>query len=234
MERRAKVLEIIELAIKEGRKILLEHEAKLICIEHGISTPKFFLTKSLDEALNCGAILGYPLVMKVVSPNIIHKSDVGGVEINIKNESELYSAYQRILKNVIERVPNVKIFGILIEEMVPDGVEVALGMVRDHSFGPIIMFGLGGIFIEVLKDVSFRVAPLSSVDAEEMINEIKGRKILNGFRGKPPVDINTLKNTILTLSELSITYPEFFQIDLNPIIIRGKDLRVVDARITLH
>lgn len=234
MKRKAKVLEIIELAIKEGRKILLEHEAKLICIEHGISTPKFFLTKNLDEALNCGAILGYPLVMKVVSPNIIHKSDVGGVEINIKNESELYSAYQKILKNVIERVPNAKIFGILIEEMVPDGVEVALGMVRDRSFGPVIMFGLGGIFIEALKDVSFRVAPLSSIDAEEMINEIKGRKILNGFRSKPPVDINTLKNTILTLSELSIIYPEFFQIDLNPVIIRGKDLRVVDARIILH
>ncbi|MCX8191681.1 MAG: acetate--CoA ligase family protein [Nitrososphaerales archaeon] len=233
MERKKKVLEIIEGAIKEGRNILLEYEGKLVCMEHGIPTPRFFFAKDLNGVLNYGAVLNYPLVIKVVSPDIIHKSDVGGVELNLKDEDELHSAYQRILKNVRERVPNARILGVLVEEMVPSGIEVVVGMLRDRSFGPTIMFGLGGIFIEVLKDVSFRVAPLSSIDAEEMINEIKGRRVLDSFRGSPPVDIDALKNVILTLSELSITYPEFLQIDLNPIIVRGKDLKVVDTRIIL-
>lgn len=217
----------------EEKALEKKAEAKQICKLHNIPTPRFFLAKDVDEALKYGEALGYPLAAKIVSPDITHKSDVGGVVLNIKSRGELQRAYQQLIENASKHAPHARVLGVLVEEMVLGGVELAVGMVRDQTFGPTVMFGLGGVFIEVLRDVSFRVAPLSEDDAREMIGEVRGSRLLEGYRNYPPVDVERLKRILLTISQLSLTYPEFSQIDFNPIIAYGSSLWVVDARIFL-
>ncbi len=229
-------LSILDKAKREGRKILLEHEAKKLCELFEIPVAKSFLAKTSEEALKIANELGYPVVLKVVSPDILHKTDVGGVIVNIRNDEELVEAYNKILKNVRERKPEAKIEGILVQEMVPKGVEVIVGAIKDPFFGYAIMFGLGGIFVEVLRDVSFRIVPLTEKDAYQMITEIKAYPILKGIRNMPPRDIESIVRILLNTSKLLDKTSLIKELDLNPIMVyeKGKGAKVVDVKVILE
>jgi len=185
-------LKIINQAKKEGRKALLEPESKTICAEYGIPVNKFKCSTTPQEATEFAEQVGYPVVLKIVSQDIIHKSDAGGVIVNIKNAAEVAAGFQKILDNVKKYKSDAKITGILVQEMAPQGTEVIVGAIKDPQFGQTIMFGLGGIFVEILKDVSFRVTPITSEDARDMITQLKAYPLLKGFRNTPPADIDAL------------------------------------------
>ncbi|MBS7287170.1 MAG: acetate--CoA ligase family protein [Candidatus Freyarchaeota archaeon] len=224
---------IIRKALDEGRTYLLEPEAKEVIRSYGIPTTNFRVAKTPDEAVKYAEEIGYPVVLKIVSPDIIHKSDAGGVKVNLKNKDDVIKAYHEIYENVKKYKSDARITGILIQEFCPEGREVIVGMAKDPQFGPALMFGLGGIFVEVLKDVSFRVAPITRYDAEEMIKEIKAYPILQGIRGQPPADIEALIDILLRVSNLAIDHPEIDQLDLNPIFAYSRGAKAVDARIIL-
>jgi len=226
------VHKIIQKAKKEKRS-LLETEAKELLREYGIPVPDFKLIKSEDEITGLAKEINFPIVMKIVSPDIIHKTDAGGVKLNIKDETEARLAYQEIIFKTKKYNKKAKISGVIVYPMVPQGTEIIIGMMKDPHFGPVIMFGLGGIFVEILKDISFRILPIEERDAEEMITEIKGYKILKGARGNPPRDIQAIKEVLMKVSELTTENPEINEIDLNPIFVFEKGLQVVDARMIL-
>jgi len=224
--------QIIKKAKKEKRS-LLETEAKELLREYRIPIPTFRLIKSEGEISGIRESIGYPVVMKIVSPDIIHKSDAGGVKLNIKDEKEAESAYREIVLKAIKYNKKAKISGVIAYKMIPQATEIIIGMMKDPHFGPVIMFGLGGIFVEVLKDISFRVLPIEERDAREMITEIKGYKILKGARGNPPRDIQAIEEALMKISKLTMENLEINEIDLNPIFVFEKGLQVVDARIIL-
>ncbi len=219
---------------EDGRNFLLEHEAKSFIAEYGIAVTQIRLAKSEDEAVRFAQQIGFPVVLKIVSPQVIHKSDVGGVKVNLKDEEELRRAYREIMSNVRSKVPNANIEGILVQEFAPQGVELIIGLIRDPQFGPTVMFGLGGVFVEVFKDVSFRVAPLSEQDAETMIREVKAYKLLTGFRGMEPVDVDAIKDALIKVGRIGVENEEIAEMDLNPVIAYPKGIKVVDARIILR
>ena len=223
---------LIKNAKKEKRP-LLETEAKELLREYGIPVPDFKLIKSEDEITELAKEINFPIVMKIVSPDIIHKTDAGGVKLNIKDETEARLAYQEIISKAKKYNKNAKISGVIVYSMVPQGTEIIIGMMKDPHFGPVIMFGLGGIFVEVLKDISFRILPIEERDAGEIINEIKGYEILKGSRGEAPKDIEAIKNLLLKISQLALGNPEINEIDLNPVFVFDKGLQVVDARVIL-
>ncbi|MEM1639231.1 MAG: acetate--CoA ligase family protein [Desulfurococcaceae archaeon] len=224
---------IIENALNENRTKLLEHEAFEIAKYYGIPTPNAVLVKTPEEAYDLADKIGYPLVLKIVSPDITHKSDVGGVKLGLKNKEEVSEAVKEMLKTVQSRAPNARIAGIVMYKMAPPGLEVIVGGVRDDVFGAVVMFGLGGIFVEVLRDVSFRISPVSLDDALEMINEIKSATILNGFRGQPPADKHAIADIIVKTSKLLMENQEIESIDLNPVIAYSQGALAVDVRIVL-
>jgi len=226
------VHKIIEKAKKEKRS-LLETEAKELLREYGISVPDFKLIKSEDEIVGLAKEINFPIVMKIVSPDIIHKTDAGGVKVGIKDEKEAKAAYQDIIYKVKKYKKEAKISGVIAYSMIPQGTEIIIGMMKDPQFGPVIMFGLGGIFVEILKDISFRILPLEERDAEEMISEIKGYQILKGIRGETPKDVKSIRDVLMKISQLVIENPEIKEIDLNPVFVFNKGLQVVDARIIL-
>ena len=223
---------IIQIAKKEKRS-LLETEAKELLREYGIPVPDFRLIKNVDEVSRITGEIDFPLVMKIVSPDIIHKSDAGGVKLNIKDEKEAKLAYQEIIFNVKKYNKEARIEGVIVCPVIPKEVEVIVGMMKDPHFGPVAMFGLGGIYVEVLKDISFRILPLAERDAQEMITEIKGYEILKGIRGEPSRDIQAIKEVLMKVSQLTLENSEINEIDLNPIFVFEKGLQVVDARIIL-
>ncbi|MEM0017619.1 MAG: acetate--CoA ligase family protein [Candidatus Korarchaeum sp.] len=218
----------------DGRNFLLEHEAKSFVADYGIPVTRIKLAKSEDEAVRFANEIGFPVVLKIASPQVIHKSDVGGVKVNLRNEDDVRRAYREIVDNVRRRVPDARIEGILVQEFAPPGAELIIGLIRDPQFGPTVMFGLGGIFVEVFRDVSFRVAPLSEQDAETMIKEIKAYKLLTGFRGAEPVDINAIKDALIKVGRIGVENEEIAEMDLNPVIAYPKGIKVVDARIILR
>jgi acetyltransferase len=218
---------------KEKRFNLLETESRAVLAEYGIQLPETLLAGSVEEAGAAARKLGYPLAMKVVSPDIIHKSDAGGIRLGLNDKKDVDEAFKEIMENAQKVTKRDRILGTLISPMVAPGQECIIGMVRDAQFGPVIMFGLGGIFVEVLKDVSFRVAPLAQEDIEEMITEIKGYKILTGIRGENPKDVDALRDILAKLSEIAIDSPEIKEIDLNPVIVHEKGASIVDSRIIL-
>jgi acetyl-CoA synthetase (ADP-forming) len=169
--------------------------------------------------------------MKIVSPDILHKSDVGGVKLNIKNKDELYSAFDSMMDDIAKKANSAMIKGVLIEAMVKKGTEIIIGGIRDAQFGPAVMFGLGGIFVELLKDVSFGIAPVNMDEAMEMIREIKSYPILTGFRGTPPADVAAIARTIVIISEVLADVDEISEIDLNPVIVYPQGLVVADVKI---
>ncbi len=227
---------ILSNALSEGRKVLLEHEAKELCLHYGMPVAKSYLARSKEEAIEVAEKIGYPIVLKIVSPDVLHKSDIGGVVLNIKSKEELVSAYDNIITRVKTHNPKAKIHGILVQEMVPQGLEIIVGAVKDAFFGHAIMFGLGGIFVEVLKDVSFRVVPVTREDVLEMMKEIKGYQLLKGYRGQPPRDEEAIVDIILKLSRMLEELQEIKELDLNPIMVYevGKGAKIVDARIILE
>lgn len=223
---------LIERAKAEKRS-LLETEAKKLLKEYGIPVPDFKLIKSEEEITGLAKEINFPIVMKIVSPDIIHKSDVGGVKLNIKDEKEAKLAYQDIFLKVKKYNNRAKIVGVIVCPMLPQTTEIIIGMMKDPHFGPVIMFGLGGIFVEILKDISFRILPLEERDAQEMVFEIKGYKILKGVRGESPKDVKAIKDVLMKISQLTMENPEINEIDLNPIFVFEKGLQVVDARMIL-
>jgi len=229
-----KTSDIISQAKKEGRKALLETEAKNICMEYGIPVTKFELAKTETDAVKSAETIGFPIVLKIVSPDIIHKSDVGGVIVGIKSATEVRDAYRKIMENVKKHDPKARIEGMLIQEMAPSGTEVIVGSIKDPQFGPALMFGLGGVFVEVLKDVTFRIAPITEDEAEEMICEVKAYPLLRGYRNNPPADIRAIVKVLMSTSKLIMDHMEIKELDLNPIMVYEKGAKTVDARIILE
>ncbi|MCW3995016.1 MAG: acetate--CoA ligase family protein [Candidatus Bathyarchaeota archaeon] len=218
----------------EGRVVLLESEAKAVCVDYGVSVTRFGVAGGVAEAVDLAGRIGYPVVLKVVSPDIVHKSDVGGVLVNLKTPAEVASGYVKVVENAKKFRADAKIVGVLVQEMAPQSTEVIVGAVKDPQFGQTVMFGLGGIFVELLKDVSFRVAPLTVEDAKEMITQVKAYPLLRGYRNTPPADIDALVGILCNVSRLVMDYPEIKELDLNPIMVYEKGAKVVDARIILE
>ncbi|MGQ9760167.1 MAG: acetate--CoA ligase family protein [Candidatus Methanomethylicaceae archaeon] len=225
---------MLDELLKKGleRGWLLEHEAKTLCRHYGLSVGEWRVVGTTEGVRGAVKELGYPLVMKIVSPDVLHKSDVGGVILNIKRDEEAVAAYEKI-REVAEK-GGYRLDGVLIERMAPQGIETIIGAKRDPHFGPVLMFGLGGIFVEVFKDVSFRVAPISKDDAMEMISELKAYPILKGIRGRKPSDIMSLVDALLRVSKIMLENPQISEIDLNPTIVYENGYKIVDARILLR
>ncbi len=222
----------LEIALEEKRN-LTENESYDLLAKHGISVPEYKVASSLEETIIKSKSLGFPLVMKVISPDIMHKTDIGGVTLNIMNEQQIRESYQNMVDRVKKSKPKAKINGVLLYKKLPKGVEVIIGMTRDSQFGPTVMFGLGGIFTEILQDVSFRICPVTRIDIEEMIYEIKGIRILEGYRDHQGCDIDSLVDIVLAISDIAINYSVIKEIDLNPIMAYEKGAVVVDAKIVL-
>ena len=228
------VSEIFSRARREERKYLLETEAKIVCMEYGIPVTMFKLAKNEAQGVEFAEEIGYPVVLKIVSPDVIHKSDVGGVIINIKDAEDVQKAYKQIMKSVKKHMPNAKIVGVLVQEMAPQSTEVIVGATKDPQFGPTLMFGLGGIFVEILKDVIFRIAPITEDEAREMITAVKAYPLLKGYRNTPPADIEAIVKILLNTSRLVMEHQEIKELDLNPIMVYEKGAKTVDARIILE
>ncbi|HUW65688.1 MAG TPA: acetate--CoA ligase family protein [Spirochaetia bacterium] len=208
---------------------LPEYQGKRVLAAYGIPVTREGLATSADEAVELARRIGYPVVLKVQSPQIAHKTEAGGVMVNLADDGQVRRAYAEIITNAGKHAPDAEIHGVLVQEMINDGVEVIIGMTRDPVFGPVIMFGLGGIFVEALRDVSFKVAPLSHRDAGEMIMEIKGHRVLQGMRGRPPVDFAALMEVILQVSRLVTDHAEIKELDINPLLVSSRGAVVVDA-----
>lgn len=203
-------------------------------MEYQIPVTPFKLAKNDEEAAEFAGQIGFPVVLKIVSPDIIHKSDAGGVIVNLQNAAEVKNAYQKILENAKKYDPTAKIIGVMVQEMAPQSTEVIVGAIKDPQFGQTLMFGLGGIFVELLKDVTFRVAPLTREDAQEMVTKVRAYPLLTGYRNTPPSDIEAIIKAILNTSKLVMDYPEIKELDLNPIMTYEKGAKTVDARIILE
>ncbi len=226
--------EIIETALKSGRANLLETEAKAICADYQMPIPLFELAKSAEEASNAAQRLGYPIVLKIVSQDILHKTEAGGVLLDIRNSAEVRDGFIRIMENAKKHSSKAKLEGVLVQKMVPQGTEVIIGGLMDPQFGQTLMFGLGGVFVEILKDVTLRIAPITEQDAREMIREIKAYPILKGYRGQPPVDEDAIVDILLKASDLTMENPQINQMDLNPVMVYDKGSSIVDARMILR
>jgi len=226
---------IIDSAKKEGRRFLLEHESYEVLKAYHFPVVKSSLARNKTEAAEAAQKIGYPVVLKIASPDILHKFDFGGVKLNLKNKDDVLKAYQEILKNILSKKPGAKIRGVLVEEMASQGKEIILGMNRDPQFGPILMFGLGGIYVEALEDVSFRLAPIRELTADVMITRTKTHKILKGFRGEPAYDTEAISECLKRLSQLVTDFEEIKELDINPLFVyeKGKGCAIVDARIIL-
>jgi len=225
---------VIAQARSENRIALLEHEAKIIVREYGITIPKFQLATNEKEAARIAQEIGFPVVAKIVSPEILHKSDAGGVKVGLNTVADVEAAYRTIMENAKAYDSKANLLGVLIMEMAPKGTEVIVGAIKDSQFGATLMFGLGGIFVEVLKDVTFKIAPVSMDEAREMINGLKASALLKGYRNTDPVDIDALAQVLVSISNLLMDHPEIRELDLNPVMAYAKGVSTVDARIILE
>ena len=231
--RRLTIERVISKAREEGRTVLTEHESKNLIKEYGISIPRERQVYTEEEAISAAEEIGYPVVLKLLSPQATHKSDLGLVRLGIKNEDDLIRNYREVI-GIAER-ENLSISGILVQEMIPQGIELIIGGIKDQHFGPTVMFGLGGIFVEVLEDVSFRVAPIDESEAKKMIREIKGYKIIRGIRGKKGANEERIAQAISSISRLMYDWErEIKEIDINPLIAYDDNAVAVDARIILE
>jgi acetyltransferase len=232
---RAKAAQMFEKAQKENRTRMYELEVHNVLRAYGFAQPKSLFALTSEEAVSAAKEIGYPVVMKIVSPQISHKSDMGGVKVNLNNKKDVTNAYFDITTRVRNILPSAHIEGVLIQEMVPKGKEVIVGISSDPQFGHMIMFGMGGIYVEVLKDVSFRIAPLSRQDAHEMIRETKSFPLLRGVRGEAEADIDAIETSLLILSQMAEDFPQIIEADINPLLVkkRGEGIVAIDARFTI-
>jgi 4-hydroxybutyryl-CoA synthetase (ADP-forming) len=230
-----KVKEVFASVRQQGRNNLLEEEGYEVLKAYGFPTPKSILGATEDECVKAAKEIGYPVVMKIASPDIIHKSDAGGVKVGVKSDDELRAAFKAIMEGAKKYKADAKIKGVLVQEMVKGAKETILGASQDPTFGPVIMFGLGGIYVEVLKDVVFRIAPINEREAGQMVESIKTIKLLKGVRGERPSDLKAIADSLQRLSALVTDFPEIKEFDINPLLVleEGKGARVVDARIIL-
>ena len=226
---------IFDKVKKEKRPNLLEEEGQEVLRAYGLPLPKSTLAKNENEAVKAAKKIGYPVVMKIASPQIIHKSDAGGVKVNLTSDAEIKDAFKEIIKNAKKYNKKAEIKGVLIVEMVKGGKEMIIGSKQEPGMGPVIMLGMGGIYVEVLKDVTFRLAPVTNKEADEMISEIKMQKILEGVRGEKPSDKAKLSECIQRLSQLVSDFPEIKELDMNPVLVleKGKGCKILDVRIGL-
>jgi acyl-CoA synthetase (NDP forming) len=209
-------------------RILTEHEAKKLLAKYGVPVTEERLAGSADEAYDFAMELGMPVAMKISSPDIPHKSDVGGVVLNVRRE-EVRTTYNEIISRIKKAAPNANIEGILVQQMAPPGHEIIVGLKKDAQFGHALMFGLGGIFVEVYKDVTFRVVPIDKSDALDMISEIKGYPILKGIRGRMPADIDAISRVLVSVSDMA-EKENIIELDINPLIVSESGAIAVDAR----
>lgn len=218
-----------------GRSSLVDVEARKVVEAYGFRTPKSMLANTLDQARTYAETIGYPLVMKIASPDILHKTDVGGVVVGINNLQQVEASFSSITNNAKKFMPSARIWGVVLQQMLTTGTETIVGMHIDPNFGPLVMFGLGGIYVEVLKDVSFRVAPVSEADAYDMIREIRSYPLLQGVRGAKKRDIDAIADAILRVSQLVTDNPDIVELDINPLLVQteGEGALAVDARIAI-
>lgn len=223
----------IKVSREERRMQLTEVEAKERLKQAGIPVSETVLARTKKEALLYSKRMGFPVVLKIVSPDITHKSDYGGVKLGLENVAQVSGAYGAIISSVRQKLPEARIQGVSVQKMARPGTEVIIGASKDAQFGPVLMFGLGGIMVEVFKDVSFRVVPVSKRDASEMIKEIKGYPLLQGYRGGEPANIPALEQLIVDVSAFIERNPQIEELDLNPVIVNMDGAVAVDARIIL-
>jgi len=216
------------------RSLLTEVEAKELLRKAGMPVIDTRLARTGREAVSLAREMGFPVAMKIISPDIVHKTDAGGVKLGLANAAQVEKAYHDIMSSVRQKAPQAQIEGVSVQKMARPGTELIIGMNKDEQFGPVIMFGLGGIFVEILKDVSFRLVPLTPGDAAEMVAEIKGFRLLQGFRGQEPVNISLLEDLIVKISEFIDKNPQIKELDLNPVFGYRDSLAIVDARIILE
>lgn len=227
-----KVKKIFKETIKTDHKVITEELSKLILEKYGVDTPKYALVTSKKDVSSAAKKVGFPMVMKVVSPEILHKTDVGGVKVGIQKTSEAKDVFRDMNKRLSKKA---SIKGILMEQMVPGGIELIVGVQNDPQFGPVIMVGMGGIMTEIMKDVSFRMLPIDTLDAKSMLEELRGAKLLKGFRGSEPVDIDMICDMLVKIGTMAIDNADYINsIDFNPVVVYPKSYKVVDAKIILN
>jgi len=229
-----KVNEIFTNVYKDNRVVLLGDEAAAVARAYGIPTPEVKLARSLEEALEIADSIGYPVVMKVASPHIVHKTDIGGVIMNLENREEVSDAYYTILSNVLRYFPSSQIYGILVQQMVPQGKEIIIGMTRDLTWGPMVGVGLGGIYVNLFEDVSFKISPFSRKEAFDMLSKTKAYRLLKGMRGEKPSDIDSIIDVVLRVSQLSQDFKMINEMDINPLFAYEKGCLALDVKITLE
>jgi acetate---CoA ligase (ADP-forming) subunit beta len=225
---------IVEKISDSGKKIALPDEALDIVKLAGIDVPDHILVKSPGEAMEASVEIGFPLVMKIASTEAIHKSEVGGVVLGIQGVQEVEENYNNIMANLKRETPNVQISGILLQKQIPETTHLIVGGLHDEQFGPVVMFGMGGVLVELFKDVSFRIAPVSKVEALEMVREIKAYPALSGYRGSRVLDIEQIVKTVIIISDLITNISTIKEVELNPLLAYEKDVMAVDAKVILR
>jgi acetyltransferase len=233
---RKSVAKIIDNVLEQGRVTIGDAEARDILTAYGLEVPPSKVAETAEEAVDIAAEMGYPVVLKIASPDILHKTDVGGVKVDLQNATDVRDAFDLIVYRSERYLPEARIWGCQVQKMVPDGLEVLIGMNRDPQFGPLMTFGLGGIYVETLKDVSFRVAPFSRQQAQDMLDEIRARALLDGVRGEPPVDKEAVVEALLRIAQLVLDFPIIAELDINPFIVyeQGRGGTAIDMRLILE
>ncbi|MCD6319637.1 MAG: acetate--CoA ligase family protein [Candidatus Desulfofervidaceae bacterium] len=232
---RSRVRYLLEMAKREGRFHLSETDAKEVLKAYGFALPQTHLARTREEAVEAAKKIGFPVVLKIVSPDISHKTDVGGVILNLNSPPAVKEAFSEVMLKVKSKNPRASIYGVSVQEMVQGAKETIIGFTRDPQFGPLLMFGLGGIYVEILKDVTFRIAPLTKKEAMEMVREVKAYSLLRGIRGEPPADVPALVDALLALSQLALDFPEIVEAEINPLLVKpaGQGIVAVDARLSI-
>src|SRR5690606_12726742 len=231
---KAKVRQVLDAVKAAGRDSLTAPEGKLVCEAYGIAVPKEGVAGSSAEASKMAAAMGFPVVMKIVSPDILHKTEAGGVMVGLKNADEAATAYETIIANAKKYKADATIVGVQVQQMIKGGQEVIVGAITDDSFGKLVAFGLGGVLVEVLKDVTFRLAPATQEDAHSMLDGIQAAEMLRGGRGGEAVDREALTTTIVRVSQLVTDVPEITELDLNPIFASKSGAIAADVRILVN
>lgn len=224
---------VIEGVKRGGRKFVTEPEAKTILASYGVPVTRDVVCRTAEEAVDAARLIGFPVVMKVVSPQVVHKTEYSAVRVGVSSADEVLATYEEMVGNVRRRVEGLELHGVLVSETAK-GQEMIIGSFSDPQFGQMLMFGLGGVNVEVFKDVSYRLAPLEEIDAREMVSELRGTRLLAGYRGKEGVDIEAVVSALMAVSRLVADFPDIVEMDLNPVFGTGGGVLVADARILLR
>jgi acetyltransferase len=230
-----RVRDLFDRVKAEGRLSIGDAEARQVMEAYGIPVPQSRLASTAEEAVRFADEIGFPVVMKIASPDILHKTDIGGIKLDIRTPTDVRDAFDLLTYRALRYVPDAELWGCQVQEMVGGGKEIILGMSRDPQFGPLMMFGLGGIYVEALKDVTFRIVPFSRDEARTMLTEIRAISLLRGVRGEPPADLEAIEDVLLRLSQLVTDFPEIVEMDINPLIVfeKGRGATGVDMRLVL-